>query len=55
MMHEWVNAYKILLGKPEGKRPLEDLGVDGRIILNESWTGCICFRTGMSEGKGVLS
>jgi hypothetical protein len=27
------NAYKILVGKPEEKRPLEDLGVDGRIIL----------------------
>jgi hypothetical protein len=27
------NAYKILDRKSEGKRPLEDLGVDGRIIL----------------------
>jgi hypothetical protein len=26
-------AYKILLGKPEGKSHLEDLSVDGRIIL----------------------
>jgi hypothetical protein len=31
---EMRNAYKILAGKPEGKGPLEDLGVDGRIILN---------------------
>jgi hypothetical protein len=23
------NAYKILFGEPERKRPLEDLGVDG--------------------------
>jgi hypothetical protein len=28
------NIYSILVGKPEGKRPLEkNLGVDGRIIL----------------------
>jgi hypothetical protein len=24
---------KVLFGKPEGKRPLEDTGIDGRIIL----------------------
>jgi hypothetical protein len=28
------NVRKILVGKPEGKRPFEDLGVDGNIILN---------------------
>jgi hypothetical protein len=27
------NAYKISFGKPERKRPLEDLSIDGRIIL----------------------
>jgi hypothetical protein len=27
------DLYKVLEGKPEGKRPLEDKGVDGRIIL----------------------
>jgi len=27
------NAYEILVGKPEGKKPLEDLGAEGRIIL----------------------
>jgi hypothetical protein len=31
-MGEIRNAYKILVGKPEGKRPLEDLGTDGRIL-----------------------
>jgi hypothetical protein len=25
-------AYNILVGKPEGKRALEDLGIDGKII-----------------------
>jgi hypothetical protein len=27
-----VSAYGFLVGKPEGKNHLEDLGVDGRII-----------------------
>jgi hypothetical protein len=26
-------VYRLLANKPEGKRPLEDPGVDGRIIL----------------------
>jgi hypothetical protein len=26
-------VYRVVVGKPEGKRPLGDLGVDGRIIL----------------------
>jgi hypothetical protein len=32
-MVEMRNAYTILAGKPEGKRPLEDTGVDGWILL----------------------
>jgi hypothetical protein len=32
-MREMRNAYRNLVGKPEGKRPLRDLGVDGGIIL----------------------
>jgi hypothetical protein len=32
-MGEVINAYNILIGKPEGKNHLEDLGVDGKIIL----------------------
>jgi hypothetical protein len=28
-----MNACKILAGRPEGKRPIEDLDVDRRIIL----------------------
>jgi hypothetical protein len=31
-----INACRILVGKPEGKNHLEDLGVDGRMILK--WT-----------------
>jgi hypothetical protein len=32
-MGEGRGAYRVLLGKLEGKRPLENPGVDGRIIL----------------------
>jgi hypothetical protein len=32
-MGQMTNAYKILVGKPEGKRLSEELGVDGKIIL----------------------
>jgi hypothetical protein len=32
-MGEMRNAYRILVGKPEGKRSIEDLGVNRRIIL----------------------
>ena len=27
------NAYRVLEGKPEGREHLEDLGIDGTIIL----------------------
>jgi len=30
---EKINVYRVLVGKSEGKNHLEDLGVDGRIIL----------------------
>jgi hypothetical protein len=52
------NAYKIVVGKPEGKDHSEDLGVDGRIILEwilgkyvgKVCTGCIWSRVGASGG-----
>jgi hypothetical protein len=48
------SAYRILVGRPEGRRPLEDPGVDGRIILKRiynkwverAWTGLIWLRIG---------
>ena len=43
-MEEGTGVHKVLVGKPEGKRPLGDQVVDGRIILR--WT----FR----KGKGVV-
>jgi hypothetical protein len=30
---EEINGYRILMGKPGGKRPLKDQGVGGWIIL----------------------
>jgi hypothetical protein len=32
-MWERIGVYRILVGKPEGKRPHRRLGIDGRIIL----------------------
>jgi len=32
-MGEVVNVYSVLVGKPVGKDHSEDVGVDGRIIL----------------------
>jgi len=35
-------AYRVLVGKPEGKNNFEDLGVDGNIILKwifRKWDG----------------
>jgi hypothetical protein len=31
-MRGTINAWDILIGKPEGKTHSEDLGVDGRIL-----------------------
>jgi hypothetical protein len=32
-MGERRGAYRVLVGKPEGRRPLEDTGIDRRIVL----------------------
>jgi hypothetical protein len=32
-MRERISTYRVSVEKPEGSRPLEDRGVDGRIIL----------------------
>jgi hypothetical protein len=31
------NAYRVLVGRPEGKRHAEDLGIDGKIILKKNF------------------
>jgi hypothetical protein len=50
-MRQRRGAYRVLVGKPEGKIPLEHPGVDGRIILrwifmkwDGAWTGLIWLR-----------
>jgi hypothetical protein len=56
-MGEMRNAYKILAGKPKGKKPLEELGVDGRKILQwilqkeggKLCTGFMWLRIGTSD------
>jgi hypothetical protein len=52
-MGERRGAYRALVGKPEGRKHLEDPGVDGRIILKwtcevgwGAWTGSIWLRIG---------
>jgi hypothetical protein len=52
------NAYSVLVGKPERGDRLEDLSLDGKIILERIlekygvnlWNGCIWLRTGTSGG-----
>jgi hypothetical protein len=50
-MGEERKLHKILVGKPEGKIPLEDQGVDGRLgsewILGELTWGCGLDSTGL--------
>jgi hypothetical protein len=58
MMGERRGAFRILVGQPEGKSPLEDQGIDWRIILNwifkkwdrEALTGLLWLRTGTGGG-----
>jgi hypothetical protein len=53
-MGEKRNIYRILVGKPEGKRPLgiprcrwvDNIKIDLREIGGEIWTGVIWLRTG---------
>jgi hypothetical protein len=56
-MGEGRGAYRILVGRPEGRNHLEDPGVDGRIILwifkkwdGGAWTGLIRLKIGTGGG-----
>jgi hypothetical protein len=59
-MVERRGVYKVLVGKPEGRNHLEDLGVDGRILLRwifrkwdvRAWTGSMWL--GIETGSGLL-
>jgi len=58
-MGEERGVYRVLVGKPEGRRPLGDLAVDGRIILGwisrrwdvGIWTGLGCPRIETDGGR----
>ena len=58
-MGERRGACRVLVGKPEGKRPVGDKDVDGRIILRwifRKWegilgTGWSWLRIGMGDGR----
>jgi hypothetical protein len=57
-MGEMRNEYKILVGKPEGKRNLgrhrhgwEDIRKDLREIGGKVWSGCNWLRIGTSGGS----
>jgi hypothetical protein len=57
-MGEKRNAYRILVGNPEGKRPLgrprrrwmDNIKIDFREIGWSGWTGSIWIRIGTSGG-----
>jgi hypothetical protein len=57
---EGRGAYRIVVGRPEGRNHLQDPGIDGRIILKwifkkwdgRAWTGLIWLRIG--TGGGLL-
>jgi hypothetical protein len=57
-MGEGRGAYRILMGRPEGKNHLKDQGVDGIILKwifkkwDGAWTGLIRLRIG--TGGGLL-
>jgi hypothetical protein len=51
-------TYRVLVGKPEGKKHLEDPGIDGKILLRwifrkwdiGTWTGLIWLSIGTGGG-----
>jgi hypothetical protein len=57
-MREVRNAHIILVEKPKGKKHSQDLGIDGRIVLEfivekcggKLWTGFIWLRRGPVAG-----
>jgi hypothetical protein len=58
-MGERRGVYRVLVGKPDGKRPLGSPGVDGRIIVRwifrmwyvRVWTGSSWRRVGTGGGQ----
>ena len=58
-MGERRGVYRVLVGKPEGKKHLDDPGVDSRMILiwifmkwdERAWTGSSWLRIGTGGGN----
>jgi hypothetical protein len=53
-MGERIRAYRVLVGKPGGRRPLGDPGINVRIILRwmfRNWDGGI-YWIGVAQGRG---
>jgi hypothetical protein len=58
-IEERSNAYKVLVGKPEGNRPLgrprhrweENIKLDLEEVGWGAWTGLIWFRRGTGDGQ----
>jgi hypothetical protein len=58
LMGDTRDTYRVLVGRPEGRDHLEDLGVDRRVILKwifkkwngGPWTGLISIRIGTGGG-----
>jgi hypothetical protein len=56
---ERKDAHGVLVGRPEGRGHLEDLGVDRNILLKciykkwdgKAWTGLIWLRIGIGGGR----
>jgi hypothetical protein len=51
-----INSYscdRILVGRPEGRRPLEDRGIDGRILkwIFKKWNGGGVDRIAVSQDR----
>ena len=58
-MGDRSGGYRVLVGRLEGKRPLQELGVEERTILkwmfknwvDETWIGLLCPRIGTGGGR----
>ena len=58
-VRDMIGTYRVLVGTSDGKRPLGNLGLGGRIIIKlnfkkwdgEVWTGSLWRRLGTGYGR----